>query len=134
MITYAHCGDIKTHILGNRNQKKKDLSKEKEGENWQEEKLKQENKEENIRELSLYFRGIAMDTHSGGLYCYNKKNKEMKTIEKNDNIIIDDLAKKKKKKKTTSTTDDITREIISNSKKKKLKTRKTRKNKKRKRI
>ena len=70
------CGDVKTHVHDSRTQKRKDLSVEKEGENWVEEKMKQDNKDENIRELSMYFRGIAMDTTDGGLYCYVKKNKD----------------------------------------------------------
>jgi len=70
------CGDIKTFVLGNRKQKRKDLSVQKDGENWSEEKLKYDNKEENIRELSLYTRAIAMDTGTGDLYCYIKKHQD----------------------------------------------------------
>lgn len=124
------CGDIKTFVLGNRKQKKKDLSIHKDGENWDEEKLKHDNKEENIRELSLYSRGTAMDTTTGNLYCYVKKYQEFKKKRyefDSEDEMGSRSERKNKKRKTTSADKDVTMDLI---KKKKTKPKKKKKKKK----
>lgn len=111
------CGEIKAPVVGNRDQKKKDLSIERGGDNWEEEKIKQENKEENTRELSMYFRNIAMDTGTGKLYCYVKKNKD--NHDKDYALNDPDYVQVAKKRKTNS--QDVTMQIIGGKKKKKAK-------------
>jgi len=82
------------------------LSVQREGENMEEELLKYQNREENTRELSMYFRNIAIDTRTGNLYCYVKKNQaeqqqrsSLSSEKKKRRSGSYDLITKKKKKK-----------------------------------
>ena len=119
------CGSITTHVVGDRKQKKKDLSVKKDGENWEEEKTKQENKEENVRELSMYFTGIALDTESGEVYCYAKNNKDLKDTKTSElEHYIDGMSNaskfvsnKRKKNPKKNASSDMTMDIINTKKK-----------------